>query len=75
MGTDMIGTMGLCCVVVLRWADSCTEFGWGFNGGSTGSSNQELGSDTKSAMELSVEGVKVPRDAVLDEGLIVAARS
>ena len=40
-----------------------------------GSSNGELGSDTKSAMELLVEGVEVPKDAVLDEGIIVAAQS
>jgi len=67
--------MGLCCVAVLSWADSCTEFRWGIDGGLMGSSNGELGSDTKSAMELLVEGVEVPKDAVLDEGIIVAAQS
>jgi hypothetical protein len=67
--------MSSCSVTVLGWAGSCEGSSWGFDGNSKGSSNGELGSGTESARELSVEGVEAFEDAVLDEGVMVAARS
>ena len=40
-----------------------------------GSSNGQAGSKSEREIELSVEGVDVPEDAVLDDGVIVAALS
>jgi len=71
----MIGAVGSCGVIGLSWAGSCEESSCGFDGDSKGSSIWEMRFGTKSARELSVEGVEVPEGAVLDEGVMVAARS
>jgi len=63
----MIGAVGSCGVIGLSCSGSCEESSCGFDGDSKGSSIRETRSGTKSARELSVEGVEVPEGAVLDE--------